>query len=742
MVSPERLGKYELVRFLASGGMARIYLARVSGVGGFERHVVLKTVRPERIEDDAYLAMFLDEARLLATLHHQHVAQVYEVGIADDGTYFLAMEYVHGETLRSVLGRAKRTGVRVPLDFALTAVCAAASGLHHAHDRRGTDGQPLSIVHRDVSPSNVIAGYDGSVKLIDFGIAKATARSTVTQTGYVKGKAGYMSPEQALGYPVDRRTDVFALGIVLYELTTQKRAFRAATEHESVQRMVRGQVTPPSKIVPGFPPELEDIILTALEVDPDDRFGDVDGMQHAIELAAQHLGCRLAPHAIARTLGDLFGARPEPWLAGSPLSDEEDPTTATESGVRIAMAMDPPVISEAVPKITARGHAVVPVAAAAPVDVGPRAMVEAAVRRDAQAADAREAEDQPTHRFFTVEDPEAAGAARARSVTAPQRPPSLRPAGPSAPMPPPIPSAMMARPASGASGAMTSLGAMPRAASPMLAPAFEPRDLRGQVEARAIAHGTAPPPIAPPPGLPAMPPGASARAPSPSLGGRSTTLPGVAPLAATTLPGIAPPRPITAPPAPTAPAPRATGSQPIARAPPGEPADDRPGARAVRDGEPAGDRRAGALRDPGAAAPQESRAALRDDRRAGRRRRGRGARAHAGHLGRQRRAGSPGVGGRAGRTASTGEAGGHRPGRASGPAHGQAQGHLRARRRDRGARRRAPGHDPVRDHGPGPDRAGHAQGPHAGTGRQEDPGLARRRRDLGHRAAPRAIVSN
>ena len=129
VVPQERLGKYELVRFLASGGMARIYLARVVGVGGFERHVVLKTVRPERIEDDAYLAMFLDEARLLATLHHQHVAQVYEVGVADDGTYFLAMEYVHGETLRSVLSRSKRAGVRVPLDFALTSVCAAAAGL-------------------------------------------------------------------------------------------------------------------------------------------------------------------------------------------------------------------------------------------------------------------------------------------------------------------------------------------------------------------------------------------------------------------------------------------------------------------------------------------------------------------------------------------------------------------------------------------------------------------------------------
>jgi serine/threonine-protein kinase len=563
VVPPERLGKYELVRFLASGGMARIYLARVSGVGGFERHVVLKTVRPERVEDDAYLAMFLDEARLLATLHHQHVAQVYEVGVADDGTYFLAMEYVHGETLRSVLGRAKKTGTRVPLAFAMTAVCAAASGLHHAHDRRGTDGQPLHIVHRDVSPSNVIAGYDGSVKLIDFGIAKAAARSTVTQTGYVKGKAGYMSPEQALGYPVDRRTDVFALGIVLYELTTQQRAFRASTEHESVQRMVRGQVTAPSKIIPGYPPELEDIILTALEVDPDDRFGDVDGMQHAIELAAQHLGVRLAPHAIARTLGDLFGARPEPWLAGSPLSDEEDPSTATESGVHVAMAVEvgPAPVVRAVepPKITVRGHTVPPPTPTAPMP----AMAAPRGADSMRAVTAADAEDQPTHRFFTVDDPALAPppADRARSVTAPQRPPSRRSptpggeamtAAPSnarpASVPPPTPVVAaplpaLANPAKGSVPLPTMpIGALQRPSSPMLAAAFEPsREPRGQAVSRAVAVGTAPPPI----GLPLVPPGATL----PGIGARTSTLPGVAPVAA----APSAPMPIAA--APSAPMP-------------------------------------------------------------------------------------------------------------------------------------------------------------------------------------------
>ncbi|MBZ0233012.1 MAG: serine/threonine protein kinase [Deltaproteobacteria bacterium] len=322
MARVERLGKYELLRHLASGGMARVYLARVEGVGGFTRHLVLKTMRPERTEDTSYVSMFLDEARLVATLHHQHIAQVYDIGVADDGTYYLAMEYLHGETMRHVLERARDLRQRLPLDFSLTVVAAAAAGLHHAHERRGPDGRPLGIVHRDVTPSNVIAGYDGSVKLIDFGIAKAAERSTHTKTGFIKGKAGYMAPEQALGHPVDRRADVFSLGVMLYELTTQTRAFPAASELEIAHRIVRGEVTPPSVAVAGYPTELEDVVMSALARDPDERFGDADAFGHAINYAASHLGVALGPAAVSRVIGQLFGSRPEPWLA--PEVEEED----------------------------------------------------------------------------------------------------------------------------------------------------------------------------------------------------------------------------------------------------------------------------------------------------------------------------------------------------------------------------------------------------------------------------------
>jgi serine/threonine protein kinase len=324
MARVERLGKYELLRHLASGGMARVYLARVEGVGGFQRHLVLKTMRPERTDDTSYVSMFLDEARLVATLHHQHIAQVYDIGVADDGTYFLAMEYLHGETMRHVLERARDLRQRLPLDFSLTVVAAAAAGLHHAHERRGPDGRPLGIVHRDVTPSNVIAGYDGSVKLIDFGIAKAAERSTTTKTGFIKGKAGYMAPEQALGHPVDRRADVFSLGVMLYELTTQTRAFPAASELEVAHRIVRGDVTPPSVAVSGYPQELEDVVMAALARDPDDRFGDADALAYAVTHAASHLGVALGPAAVNRVLGQMFGSKPEPWLVQEAEEDEID----------------------------------------------------------------------------------------------------------------------------------------------------------------------------------------------------------------------------------------------------------------------------------------------------------------------------------------------------------------------------------------------------------------------------------
>ena len=314
MTERERLGKYELVQHLATGGMGSVFLARIPGLAGFARHVVLKTLRGAASEDEGYVHMFLDEARLVAMLHHQHVAQVYEVGRADDGSYYLAMEYVHGETVSRVIDEAREREIDLPLDFAFTVLCAAAAGLHHAHERRASDGTPLGIVHRDVSPSNLLIGYDGGVKLIDFGIAKAAKRDTKTASGFIKGKSGYMAPEQARGYAVDRRSDVFALGVLAYELTTLTRAFSAETPFETIEQIVHGEVVPPSKIVPGYWPALESTILTALELDPDDRFESADEMRRVLEEIARAKGLQLGERAVIDVLTMLFGARPEPWL--------------------------------------------------------------------------------------------------------------------------------------------------------------------------------------------------------------------------------------------------------------------------------------------------------------------------------------------------------------------------------------------------------------------------------------------
>src|SRR5450432_3178125 len=202
--------------------MADVLLGRADGsdskIAGFERHVVVKRIKSEHAKDKRFIPMFLHEARLAATLHHQNVVQVHDIGEAH-GEYFFAMEYLHGEDLRKILGSVSKAKTHIPLANVIAIVSAAAAGLHYAHERRGSDKKKLDIVHRDVSPSNIIVGYDGSVKVVDFGIAKARMRAENTRTGTLKGKVSYMSPEQCKGASaVDRRSDVYSLGVVLYEL--------------------------------------------------------------------------------------------------------------------------------------------------------------------------------------------------------------------------------------------------------------------------------------------------------------------------------------------------------------------------------------------------------------------------------------------------------------------------------------------------------------------------------------------
>jgi serine/threonine-protein kinase len=308
-----RLGRYEIIAQLATGGMGRVSLGKSRGEGGFERHVVIKSLDAVDVDDAEATAMFLDEARILGMLHHQHVAAIQEVGRDAAGRLFLVLEYVHGHSAHDVWERAQELEIHLPLDFTLTIIAAAASGLHYAHSKRAPDGQHLHIVHRDVTLSNLMLGFDGTVKVIDFGIAKAALRETKTKSGYIKGKLGYMAPEQLRGQHLDARTDVFALGIVLYELTTMRRAFREQSDRATVERIKAGKYTRPSEIVPDYPRALEAIVMKALRVDPKQRYESADEMRIAVEALGQELRLVVGDAAIVDTMMRMFPNRAEPW---------------------------------------------------------------------------------------------------------------------------------------------------------------------------------------------------------------------------------------------------------------------------------------------------------------------------------------------------------------------------------------------------------------------------------------------
>jgi eukaryotic-like serine/threonine-protein kinase len=310
-----KLGKYDLIRQIAIGGMAELYLARTVGIEGFEKLVVLKRILPQYAANASFIEMFLDEARLAATLHHPHIAQVYDIGV-DDGSYFFAMEYVHGEDLARVALTAREHGKEVPLEVAIYVVSCMASGLHYAHDRRAPDGELLGLVHRDVSPANCLVSYDGAVKVVDFGIAKATSAQARTDTGSLKGKIAYMSPEQCQGkVPLDRRSDVFSLGSILYELTTGRPVFTAETEFGVLSQLVYEDAAPPSQVRPGYPPGLEAIVVRMLRRDREDRFATALEAQQALDDFAYEQRLRASQLSVVKFMENLFAATLDEWRA-------------------------------------------------------------------------------------------------------------------------------------------------------------------------------------------------------------------------------------------------------------------------------------------------------------------------------------------------------------------------------------------------------------------------------------------
>lgn len=275
---PIPFGKYLLLDRVNIGGMAEVWRAKTFGAGGFERLVAIKRILPNIAEDEEFISMFLDEAKITVQLNHANIAQIYELNNLSN-SYFIAMEYVSGKDLRAVFDRCRKRGEPAPIPLTCYSIAMCCEGLDYAHRAKDRQGRDMSIVHRDVSPQNALISYDGEVKVIDFGIAKAAGKATKTQAGILKGKFGYMSPEQIRGLPLDGRSDIFALGVCLYELLTGERLFVGDSDFSVLEKVRKVEVLPPSHFNRKIPDQLEKIVMKSLAKDVDDRY------QHASELA-------------------------------------------------------------------------------------------------------------------------------------------------------------------------------------------------------------------------------------------------------------------------------------------------------------------------------------------------------------------------------------------------------------------------------------------------------------------------
>jgi serine/threonine-protein kinase len=278
------IGRYRVYSELASGGMATVHLGCMLGPAGFSKLVAIKCLHEEFALESEFVAMFLDEARLTSSIHHPNVVASLDV-VAEQGQLLVVMEYVHGETLAALLRTSRQTAERAPLPVVIRVLCDALEGLHAAHVA-SLAGRCLNIVHRDVSPQNIMVGADGNTRVLDFGIAQAAMRSRATASGTVKGKIAYMSPEQLQNQAVDARTDIFAAGVVLWEALTGKRLFFAPDPRETVNLLLNAPIAAPSSLVPSLPSALDGVVLKALARDREQRFESAHAFAEALRAAA------------------------------------------------------------------------------------------------------------------------------------------------------------------------------------------------------------------------------------------------------------------------------------------------------------------------------------------------------------------------------------------------------------------------------------------------------------------------
>jgi len=339
------VGNLVLRRWLAQGGMAELYLASPADPARPREVVVLKRVLPQFMGSHSFVRMFSREAKLASMLRHPNIVAVHDAGGLGAEDCYFTMEFVHGVDLGALLETVKARGGAVPLAHALTIAVAMCAGLHHAHEAQGPDGQPLGIVHRDVSPSNVLLGYDGAIKVTDFGVAKALAMTRLTEEGTRKGKLSYMSPEQATGETVDRRADVFAIATVLYEMTTMTRLFGGDNDLAVMYNILNRPRPSPREVSPGYPAALEAIVLRAVSADMNERFADARALQLALEGFAASVGLSLSPEAVGAFAGQTIPGSahprddPEFWAGTTVLRGPAmHPITSVQNSDEITLA--------------------------------------------------------------------------------------------------------------------------------------------------------------------------------------------------------------------------------------------------------------------------------------------------------------------------------------------------------------------------------------------------------------------
>ncbi|HEX7843315.1 MAG TPA: serine/threonine-protein kinase, partial [Kofleriaceae bacterium] len=337
MKKPTPFGKYYLLERINVGGMAEVFRAKAFGVEGFERLVAVKRILPGVAEDKEFIRMFIEEAKLSVQLNHANIAQIFDLGVFD-GSYYIALEHVHGRDLRAMFERCRQLGEAMSIAQACFIAMKVCEGLDYAHNKRDQAGRELALVHRDVSPQNILVSFEGEVKLIDFGIAKAAGTVPSGQTGILKGKFGYMSPEQVRGDELDRKSDVFSCGIVLYELLTGERLFAGDSDYGTLEKVRNVEILPPSTYNRKIPEELERIVLKALSRDPEDRY------QNAIDLHDEL-------QAFVYTAGEFYSRKDlAAWMKRTFGKEIEEETAKLESYRQLKPPPGMPTSAEAAPE--------------------------------------------------------------------------------------------------------------------------------------------------------------------------------------------------------------------------------------------------------------------------------------------------------------------------------------------------------------------------------------------------------